>query len=236
MRWVDDGVILNIKPTGENSATLSILTAQQGKYMGLFSGVKNKKNKAFLQIGSQVKATWQARLDNQLGRFTLEPQQLYWSQLMDNPVYLDSMVSALTLINQLLPERQSYPHIYQSLIGLLEHINSPYWAILYIRWEIQLLADIGFGLDLSQCALTGSTENLAWVSPNSGKAACYSAGLPWKEQLLPLPKFIISTNHIPTNKDLIDGFRLSGFFLQKSLDFHQAILPAARERLIVRLI
>ncbi|MFV0430845.1 MAG: DNA repair protein RecO [Alphaproteobacteria bacterium] len=236
MRWVDDAIILRVKKTGENSATLSLLTHNHGRHMGLFSGIKNKKNKAFLQEASLVKATWKARLESQLGRFTLEPIKLYWPQYMQNPSHLDAMLSATALIHILLAEQQSSPLIYQSFLALLEHLDSPYWATLYIRWELQLLSDIGFGLDLSQCAITGGQENLKWVSPNTGKAANFEAGLAWKDKLLTLPQFLLNHQHTPDNKELLEGFHLTGHFLQKALDFHQKNLPDARERLITRLL
>ncbi len=233
MQWTDDGIILSIKKISESSANITLLTANHGRHLGLFTGIKNKKNKAFLQQGSAVNAVWKARLENQLGRFQLEPQNLYWTHFLNNENGLNAMLSALSLVDQLLPERQSYPHIFTSLSALLAHLTAEYWPILYLRWEMKLLSDIGFGLDLSQCALTGTQEDLCWVSPLTGKAASYSAGLPWKDKLLPLPALFLSTQNTASHHDILCAFQLTGYFLQKALDFHGHHLPAARERLIL---
>lgn len=236
MQWTSDAIILNVNKTSDNHANITLLTADYGRHLGLFSGIKNKRNKAFLQSGSLVSATWKARLEHQLGRFQLEPQTLYWAPLMDNNQRLNAMLSALSLIDILLPERQSYPHIFKSLLALLSHLDNEYWDILYLRWEMQLLSDIGFGLDISQCALTGNTQDLCWVSPLTGKAANFEAGLPWKDKLLPLPALFSSTKNRASQQEIREAFQLTGHFLQKALDFQNQRLPAARERLITKLL
>ncbi len=236
MQWTDEALILNIKKINDSHANITLLTATHGRHLGLYSGIKNKKNKAFLQAGSLVEATWKARLENQLGRFQLEPKILYWTHFMDDDLFLNAMLSALSLIDLLLPERQAYPHIFESVSALLAHLNKEYWYILYLRWEMQLLSDIGFGLDLTQCALTGSQENLCWVSPATGKAASLEAGLPWKDKLLPLPSLFFSAHNKATTQEILTAFQLTGYFLQKALDFQNQNLPAARERLTAKLL
>ncbi len=236
MEWSDDAIILNVRKTSDNHANVTLLTANYGRHLGLFSGIKNKRNKAFLQSGSFVKAIWKARLEHQLGRLQLEAQNLYWATFMDDNKRLNAMLSALSLIDSLLPERQAYPHIFKSLLALLSHLDNEYWDILYLRWEMQLLSDIGFGLDINQCALTGSCDDLRWVSPHTGKAANFDAGLPWKDKLLPLPALFSSTKNKATNQDIKDAFQLTGYFLQKALDFQNHKLPAARERLMTKLL
>ncbi len=236
MQWTDKAILLNVKKISDNHANITLLTSRYGRHLGLFSGTKNKKNKAFLQAGSLVKATWKARLEHQLGRLQLEPKTLYWAQFMDDNQSLNAMLSALSLIELLLPERQPYPHIFKSLLALLSHLNNEYRHILYLRWEMQFLSDIGFGLDLTQCALTGSNENLCWVSPFTGKAASFEAGLPWRDKLLPLPSLFFSTNYETDKQDILAGFQLTGHFLQKALDFQNQKLPTARERLTANLL
>ncbi len=233
MRWVDQGIILDVKPHGNQSGIISLLTADYGRYMGLLHNIKSKKNRAFVMAGSFVQATWSARLEHQLGTFSLEPKRLFWSEFMHDPKRLDALLSSLSLLHIFLPERQAYGNIYHSLLSLFSHLDQDFWVILYLRWEIQFLADIGFGLDFSQCALTGKTEDLRWVSPRTGRAANYAAGLSWKDQLLKLPSFLIDHDAPYDHGDILDGFRLTTHFFQQALsDHHLQHLPAARERLV----
>ncbi len=233
MRWSDQAIILDVKPHGNQSGIISLLTPDHGRYMGLLHNIKSKKNRAFVSAGGLVEATWSARLEHQLGSLSLEPRRLFWSEFMHDPRRLDALLSSLSLLHIFLPERQTYPNIYHSLLSLFENFDQEFWIILYLRWEVQFLADIGFGLDLSQCALTGQIDDLRWVSPLTGRAANYVAGLPWKDKLLKLPTFLINHDAPYDHKDILDAFRLNTHFFQQALsDYHQQYLPSARERLV----
>lgn len=233
MRWNDQAIILDVKPHGDRSGIVSLLTSAHGRHMGLIHNIKSKKNRSFIAPGSFVEATWSARLEQQLGTFTLEPKRLFWSEFMRDPKRLDALLSSLSLLHIFLPERQAYTNIYHSLLSLLEHLDQDFWVVLYLRWEVQFLADVGFGLDLRQCALTGEKEALSWVSPLTGKAANYAAGLPWKDRLLKLPAFFVDHHASYDSSDILDGFRLTTHFFQQALaDHHHQYLPAARTRLV----
>ncbi len=232
MRWQDQGIILDVKPHGNQSGIVSLFTRQHGRHMGLLHNIKSKKNRAFVQPGCLVTVTWSARLEHQLGSLTLEPERLFWSEFMQDMRRLDGLLSSISLLHLFLPERQSYADMYHSLLSLLEHMHNEKWVMLYLRWELRLLADIGYGLDFSHCALTGSKNDLAWVSPLTGKAASYAAGLPWKDRLLRLPAFLMDYEVDYTKQDIIDGFRLTTYFFQQALHGHKEHLPAARMRLM----
>lgn len=235
MEWSDEGIVLAVRKHGESGAIVSLLTHAHGRHAGLVRGGASRRMRGFLQPGNTVAATWRARLEEHLGSLTVEPV-VSRAVLYDRPGPLAAMASATALLESALPERAPQPELYDLLADLLEALDRPGWAESYIRWELRLLADLGFGLDLASCAATGGNDGLAWVSPKSGRAVSLSAGEPWRDKLLPLPRFLSPQGGRPDLGQLDEGLRLTGWFLERHVFApHDRRTPDARERLIAYL-
>ena len=216
MEWRDEGVILSVRRHGETSAIAEILNAEHGRVMGLVRGGRSKALRPVLQAGNAVQTVWRARLEEQLGTFALEPLDLRAGAIMEEPFRLAGLAT-LTALAQLLPEREPHPRVYEALRVVLEAIDQDeVWPALLVRWELGLLDELGFGLDLSKCAATGTRENLAYVSPKSGKAVSAGAGHPFRDRLFRLPGFLKEGGAAPP-RDVIDGLRLAAYFLDRHL-------------------
>ena len=216
MEWRDEGVILSVRRHGETSAIAEILNARHGRVMGLVRGGRSKALRPVLQAGNAVQTVWRARLEEQLGTFALEPLDLRAGAIMEEPFRLAGLAT-LTALAQLLPEREPHPRVYEALRVVLEAIDQDeVWPALLVRWELGLLDELGFGLDLSKCAATGTRENLAYVSPKSGKAVSAGAGPPFRDRLFRLPGFLKEGGAAPP-RDVIDGLRLAAYFLDRHL-------------------
>lgn len=232
MEWREKAIILGAKRHGETSAIVEVLTHDHGRHAGLVRSGRSKRMRPILQQGNIVEVTWRARLEEHLGSFTIESVNLNAALVMDAPIRLAGLTT-LTALCSLLPEREPHSDIYDATRLILSNIeNDDIWPALLVRWEAGLLDCLGFGLDLSQCAATGQTTDLIYVSPKSGRAVSASAGEPYKTRLLPLPRFFLGSMQA-NDKDLIDGFGLTGFFLNRHLSAPRGIeLPDSRERLI----
>jgi DNA repair protein RecO (recombination protein O) len=216
MEWRDEGVILSVRRHGETSAIAEILNAEHGRVMGLVRGGRSKALRPVLQAGNAVQTVWRARLEEQLGTYALEPLDLRAGAIMEEPFRLAGLAT-LTTLAQLLPEREPHPRVYEALRVVLEAIaQDEVWPALLVRWELGLLDELGFGLDLSKCAATGTRENLAYVSPKSGKAVSAEAGHPFRDRLFRLPGFLGEGGAAPP-RDVIDGLRLAAYFIDRHL-------------------
>lgn len=216
MKWKEQAIILGTRQYGETSVILEIMTRQRGRYMGVVKGGRSRRMAALLQPGNFVEAEWWARLDEHLGLFRLEALNLHAARL----ILLPEALYALQLIAfhlRFLPERDPHPILYDILHLFMQNFDErSVNAELLVRFEMRLLEELGFGLDLSHCAVTGSTERLCYVSPKSGRAVCEEAGHPWKEKLLILPQFLVQRTTRPVDfNDIINGFILTGFFLMR---------------------
>ncbi|MBP5855989.1 DNA repair protein RecO [Marivibrio halodurans] len=232
MEWRDDGIILSVRRHGENGAVVSLLTRARGRHAGLVRGGQSRRMKGMLQPGNRVEATWRARLEEHLGAMSLEPVASHAAALMMDSGRLAALSSALSLIDTGLPEREPHPEIFDDLAALLVALEAESWAETYARWEVGLLAELGFGLDLSACAATGVTEDLTYVSPRTGRAVSTEAARPYRERLLPLPAFLLSPRARAGAEALGQSLRLTGYFLARHvLDLHGKPLPDARARL-----
>ena len=217
MEWRDEGVILSVRRHGETSAIAEILTAEHGRVMGLVRGGRSKQQRPVLQAGNAVQAVWRARLEEQLGTFTLEPLDLKAGAIMEEPFRLAGLAT-LTGLSQLLPEREPHPRVYEALRIVLDAIDhDEVWPALLVRWELGLLDELGFGLDLSKCAATGSREQLVFVSPKSGKAVSAEAGEPFRDRLFALPSFLREGGAAAPPADVIEGLKLAAWFLDRHL-------------------
>lgn len=235
MEWTDQAIILSARPHGENSAILSLLTQQFGRHAGLWHGLQ--RNRATVELGTVVQATWRARLRDQLGQYSLEVVRPVAAWFFDDPIKLAALVSACALTDAALPEREAHVGAYHGLMALFDVLAQPQdiWAPAYVQWELGLLATLGFGLQLDQCAATGGNDCLAYVSPRTGRAVSASAGQPYAARMLPLPPFLIGGG-LGTANDIINGLQLSGHFLERMVfNALHLPLPAARERLVSKL-
>lgn len=214
MEWRDEGVILSVRRHGETSAIAEILTQSHGRVLGLVRGGRSRVQRPVLQAGNAVQAVWRARIEEQLGTYVLEPLELRAGAIMEEPFRLAGLAT-ITGLAQLLPEREPHPRVYEALRVVLDAIaDDALWPALLVRWELGLLDELGFGLDLSRCAATGSGENLAYVSPRSGKAVSAEAGEPFRDRLFRLPAFLHAGGTAPP-ADVIEGLKLAAFFLER---------------------
>jgi len=199
--------------------------------MGLVRGGRGRRLRPLLQPGNHVGCTWHARLEEHLGHFVLEPLLLQAGLIIDEPLRLLG-VSSLTALSQLLPEREPHPKLFSALQVVLSAIGEDsVWPTLLVRWELGLLEELGFGLDLSQCAATGSRAELVYVSPKSGRAVSREAGLPYHQRLFQLPGFLRGEGQ-GGGDDVMDGLRLTGYFLERHVFGPRAVdMPQARQML-----
>jgi DNA repair protein RecO (recombination protein O) len=233
MDWSDEGIFLGGKPLGEANLIAEVLTLEHGRHLGLVRGGRSRRIRPTLQPGNLVRVTWRARLSEHLGGFNVELMEAHGARALDDPRAL-SAIGTLAGLVRLLPERDPHPELYAATLHVLRSFAEPdIWPVLLVHWEFQLLQEIGFGLDLSECAATGTAEELVYVSPRSGKAVSREAGAPYGDKLLVLPGFLLDERAPLTPADIAAGFALTGYFLERDvLEPHGMKLPSARERLL----
>jgi DNA repair protein RecO (recombination protein O) len=216
MEWSDEGIVLGVRRHGDSSAIVELLTRRHGRHLGLVRGGAGSRMRPLLQPGNSVSAVWRARLDEHLGYYQLEGIRLRAATVLgsSHAVY---GVSHLSSLARLLPERDPHEDIYEMLDRTLDDFDQTGAAATHvIKFELAMLAELGFGLALDVCAATGETNDLVYVSPKSGGAVSRRAGDPWRERLLPLPVFLRAGESEPkgwSDQDLKDGFHLTGLFL-----------------------
>lgn len=232
MEWRDEGIILAVRGHGETSAITELFTADHGRALGLVRGGRSRQMRPVLQPGNLVNVTWRARLEEHLGHVTLEPVSLRAGFIMENALRLAGLAS-LTALAQVLPEREPHRKLYDAMRIVLDSIDhDEVWPALLVRWEMGLLDELGFGLDLSQCAATGMADDLVYVSPKSGKAVSAGAGAPYATRLLALPDFLKGGPQV-TGGDVLAGFALTGYFLERHVfGARNMAMPQAREMLV----
>jgi DNA repair protein RecO (recombination protein O) len=238
MNWNDVGLILSTRKHGENSVIVHAFTRDHGRCAGLVRGGSGRRLRGILQVGNEVSLDWRGRLAEQLGQFTVEARFSHATQLFDSPLALMASGAALSLLDIALPEREPHPQLFAATLVLLSSLEqeSPDWPLLLVRWELGLLGEIGYGLDLTCCAATGVSEDLVYVSPKSACAVSRDAGQPYHDKLLPLPEFLRqdrgAENEV-TRQDILDGFTLTGYFVEKAAMEHRpGVQLSARERFI----
>ena len=232
MDWRDEGVLLSMRPHGETAAIIEVLTAGHGRHAGVVRGGASRKMAATLQPGTQVRLDWRARLDDHIGTFTVDPLRSRAHLLSDRQA-LAGLMSVCALLRAALPEREPHPALWSATMPLLDALGHPGWTSAYLRWELGLLDELGFGLDLSACVVTGATDGLAYVSPKSGRAVSAAGAGDWADRLLPLPAGL-SGAEVLSDASIAQGLRLTGFFLDRGLRpvLHDRPLPEARARLV----
>jgi DNA repair protein RecO (recombination protein O) len=238
MEWTDQAIVLSARRQGEGSLILSVLTREYGRHKGLVRGGAKSRQRGLYEPGNVVTATWHARLAEHLGLLHLESGTNYAALVMDDPLRLACLEAATALAEAGLPERSPHPAIFDGLHELLKYIDrDESYAAAHLQWELLLLADLGYGLDLSTCAVTGMTSDLAWVSPRTGRAVSREAGEAYKERLLVLPRLFGGAQAGRSDvEDVLEGLKLTGTFLERFVFApREQQLPAARPRYIDRI-
>lgn len=236
MDWRDEGTLLSVRKHGETSAIIEVFTAAHGRHAGVVRGGVSRRMAPVLQPGSQLDLAWRARLEDHLGTFTVEPVKSRAAAVMGDRTALVALSAMTALLVFALPEREAHPRLYARTVAMLDLLgHTPAWPVAYLQWELALLEALGFGLDLSHCAVTGAREDLVYVSPKSGRAVSAEGAGEWAERLLPLPPELLG---VVTDElgGIGDGLLTTGHFLTHGLAHSQGDrpLPEARARLVDR--
>lgn len=233
MHWSDEALLLSVRAHGETAAIAELFTRAHGRHLGLVHGGRSRKMRPVLQMGNHVDVTWKGRLADHLGHVSLELRDAYAARAMDDAATLAGLGSICALA-RLLPERDPHPNLFEVTLFVLSYLDdASVWPALLVRWELKLLDELGFGLDLGSCAATGGGDNLVYVSPRSGRAVSSEAGAPYVDKLLPLPAFLSSGRGTPvTAGNIRDGLALTGHFILTRILAPRGLgMPDARTRL-----
>ena len=240
MEWIDEGTVLGVKRHGETSIVLELMTRAHGRHLGLVRGGSGPRLRGILQLGNEVRATWRARLDEHLGHYLVEAANLRAAGFLDKAHALHGIIH-LAALCRLLAEREPHTAIYDAVQAILDRLDEPEAvAPMIARFELDFLAELGFGLDLAACAATGAKDELIFVSPRSGRAVSRAAGEPYRDKLMRLPVFLRQGEEgetaTPSLGDLVDAFALTGFFLDRHAFAPRGLsLPEARTHFVTAL-
>lgn len=225
--WADEGMILSVRNHGENAVILDVLTAQHGRHAGVVRGGASRKMRPVIQPGSQISVDWQARLEEHLGAFRVELKRSRAATVMGERLALEALNSLSALLALALPEREAVPEVYRRSVDLADMLGGrANWLREYTLWELDLLTELGFALDLECCAVTGKTVDLAYVSPKTGRAVSREGAGEWTDRLLTLPAFFRDAKASASSTDFGNGLRLTGHFLET-----QIVGPAGKRSL-----
>ena len=233
MDWRDEGALLSVRGHGEAAAIIEVFTARHGRHAGIVRGGASRKVAPILQPGAQLDVTWRGRLEEHLGTFTVEPLRSRTGLLADR-LALAALNAVCALLHFALPEREAHPDLYASSIDVLDRLgDGPDWPLAYLRWELLLLEELGYGLDLGSCAVTGSRDDLVYVSPKSGRAVSRGGAGDWADRLLPLPPCLLGQGPASA-AEIVAGLGTTGWFLEHRLahDLGTRPLPQARRRFV----
>lgn len=236
IEWREDGMLIGVRPHGESAAIVEVFTRDHGRHVGVVRGGGSRKMAPVLQAGAQLDVTWKARLDAHIGAFTVEPLKARAAEVMDDRAALAGLTSVAALLSFALPEREPHPRLYATTLSLMDLVgHDPRWPLAYLLWERALLEDLGFGLDLAACAVTGATGDLVYVSPKTGRAVSRAAAGAWADRLLPLPAALRGEGGAVG--EVAEGLRTTGYFLGHWLapSLGDRPVPAARARLVAAL-
>lgn len=234
MQWRDQGILLSTRRHGETSAIIEVFTPAHGRHAGVVRGGTSRKIAPILQPGAQLDVTWRARLEDHIGSFQVEPVRSRAAAALGDRLALAGLNAVTALLGFSLPEREPHPRLYQSSEQLLDLLDQPdLWPLAYLRWELGLLEEMGYALALDSCAVTGATEDLAFVSPKSGRAVSRGAAGAWADRLLPLPDVLRGAG-TGADAEVAEALRTTGHFLSQHLakDLGNTPLPEARARFV----
>lgn len=230
MEWHDRGIVLGVRRHGETSVIAEMMTAAHGRHLGLVRSGRSRRMQPVLQPGNLVELTWRARLDQHLGLYQVEPLSLRAARLMETATAVYG-IQAMAALLRLLPERDPHPQLFEALDIILNSMHAPHESgELFVRFELAMLDELGFGLDLSSCAATGRCDELVYVSPKSGRAVSRNAGAPWADRMFELPGFIVRREGCPAAEELAAALRLTAHFLHRDVYGPRGLtMPEARE-------
>jgi len=237
MEWRDEGVILSVRKYGEYDAILDVLTRKHGRHSGIVKGGLGRRQRGNVQLGNEVTVTWRGRLETHLGTYAVELKKARAVAFLYSPSKLSALNSCCSLLCVVLAENESHELLLDGLLAFLDMLEDSqddvtYWAPLLIRWELGLLTELGFGLNLENCAATGETSDLIYVSPKSGHAVSREAGTPYHEKMLKLPAFLLNNGGEVVMQDIMNGINLTEFFIKRyMLEASGKKLPQARRML-----
>lgn len=238
IEWRDEGVLLRVRHHGESAAIIDVFTASHGRQAGVVRGGASRRMAPILQPGAQVDVQWKARLETHLGSYVVEPIRARAAAIMGDRDALAALNAVTALLVYVMPEHEAHPGLYRLSVRFLDLLaEGGDWAYSYLLWELALLEEMGFGLDLETCAVTGTTEDLVFVSPRSGRAVSRGGAGEWADRLLPLPPALKGVE-TSDRAELGEGFRTTGYFLSERMakELVGKPLPAARDRLVERLV
>lgn len=234
MDWRGEGILLTVRRHGETSAIIDVFTETKGRHAGVVRGGTSRKMAPILQPGAQLDVAWRARLEDHIGTFTVEPLRSRAALILDSRLALAGMNAVTALLAFCLPEREPHPALYRQSEQLLDLLGQDtVWPLAYLRWELTLLNEMGYGLDLTRCAVTGATKGLIYVSPKSGRAVSADGAGAWADRLLPLPPVMHGAGEAP-DAEIVQAFETTGFFLKTRMarDLGVRPLPEARDRFV----
>jgi DNA repair protein RecO (recombination protein O) len=234
IEWRDEGALIRVRKHGESSAIIEVFTPSRGLTAGIVRGGTSRKIAPTLQPGAQLDVTWKARLEDHLGSFTVEPIRSRTAQVMQDRLALAGLNAVTGLLSFLLPDREAHAQLYARTIQLLDLLGqNDVWPLAYLQWEVALLDEMGFGMDLSACAVSGLNDDLFYVSPRTGRAVSRLAAGEWADRLLPLPHVLLGKGDADLN-EIVLALRTTGHFLNNHLakSLGDLPIPEARQRLI----
>lgn len=232
--WQDEAISINAVKYGENDVVFEVFTKYHGRMNAYVYGGSSSRKRYLVEPLQLLRLEFLAKTENSMGYFERIEPIINVQSFIDERINLLAISSMCSLLHEFLPVSLAYENLFDASALLIEAAKEGLYIVpLYLKWEVGLLANCGFGLDFSQCALTHTKENLAWVSPKTGRAASYEAGLPFKDKLFRLPPFLLSSNNSPTNDDLKDGLKITSWFIERELIYNNyKKMPQARIRFI----
>ncbi|WP_211331632.1 DNA repair protein RecO [Pacificibacter maritimus] len=236
MEWHDQGAVLAVRKHGETSVIVDVFTENHGRHAGVVRGGISRKMTPHLQPGGQVALTWKARIEDQLGSFTFEPIKSRAAAVMNDPMALSALNSITAMLAFALPEREAHSYLYADSMTLLDKLGTDAnWPLDYLQWELSMLEELGFGLDLSSCAATGGRDDLIYVSPKSGRAVSRKGAGEWADRMLPLPQCLLGQAPLEY-REIQRGMMTTGHFLNRfAAEMGGRPIPVARDRFMDRL-
>lgn len=234
MDWRGAAILLSVRRHGETSAIIDVFSEERGRHAGVVRGGTSRKIAPILQPGAQLDVAWRARLEDHIGAFTVEPVRSRAALVMGDRLALAGLNAVTGMLGFCLPEREAHRPLYRRTEQLLDLLGqNEVWPLAYLRWEVALLEEMGFGLDLGRCAVTGATEDLIYVSPRSGRAVSRAGAGDWAERLLPLPDVLRGVGNAP-DIEVAQGLETTGYFLTHHLapDLGNRPVPDARARFV----
>ncbi|WP_299146908.1 DNA repair protein RecO [uncultured Tateyamaria sp.] len=234
MDWRGTGILLSVRRHGESSAIIDVFTEDKGRHAGVVRGGTSRKIAPILQPGAQLDVAWRARLEEHIGSFTVEPVRSRAALVMDDRLALAGLNTVTALLAYALPEREAHAPLYRRTEKLLDLLGqNDVWPLAYVQWEVALLEELGFGLDLSVCAVTGGSDDLRYVSPKSGRAVSGGGAGEWADRLLPLPP-VLRGEGDASNTEIVQALSTTGYFFEAHVarSLGTRPLPEARARFV----